>query len=89
MLVQSLAKRWWVTTHTFHIADWEMTMTLYGFHRMTSLRCDGMLINPWGASSVQLGIELLRRRYSIDKIRYYDIEIDYRPLSQVTQDDCA
>ena len=45
ILVQSLAEKWWDTTHTFHIADREMTETPHDFHRMTSLRSDGMLIN--------------------------------------------
>lgn len=27
VLVQALAERWWDTTHTFHIAKWEITMT--------------------------------------------------------------
>ena len=61
-----------------------MTVTPHNFHRMTSLRWDGTLINLGGASGVQLGIELLRRRYLMDTIRYYDIEMDYRPLPQVT-----
>ena len=37
ILVQSLAERWWDTTHTFHITDREMTVTLYDFHQMTGL----------------------------------------------------
>ena len=37
ILVQSLAERWWDTTHTFHITDTEMTVTPYDFHRMTGL----------------------------------------------------
>ena len=38
---------------------------------------------------MQLGIELLRRRYSTNTIHYYDIETDYRPLTQVTYDEGA
>ena len=45
ILMQTLAKRRWDTTHTFHIANREMTMTPHDFHRMTSLRCIGALIN--------------------------------------------
>ena len=56
---------------------------------MTSLRCDGTIINLWGALGMQLGIELLKRRYSTDKIHYYDIKMDYRPLPQVTPNDYA
>jgi len=89
ILVQSLAKRWWDTTHTFHIADREMIVSPHDFHRMFGLRCDGTIINLRGASSVDIGIELLRRRYSMDTIRYYDTKMEYRPLSSLTPDDCA
>ena len=37
ILVQTLVERWWDTTHTFHITNWEMTMTSHNFHWMTSL----------------------------------------------------
>ena len=37
VLVQTLANRWWDTTHTFHIADQEMTITPHDFYRMTVL----------------------------------------------------
>ena len=50
ILVQTLAKRWWDTTHTIHIADREITVTPYDFHHMTSLRCNGALINLEGES---------------------------------------
>ena len=78
--MQCLAKRWWDTTHTSHIVDWEMTVTPRDFHQMIGLRCDRTFINLEGASGVQLGIDLLGRRYSMDTIHYYDIEMDYRPL---------
>ena len=41
VLMQTLAERWWDTTHTFHIADKEMTITPHDFHRMTGLWFDG------------------------------------------------
>ena len=80
ILVQSLVERWWNITHTFHIVDREMTMTPHDFHRMTSLRCDGTIINLKGKSGVQLGIELLGWKYMTNTIHYFDIEIDYKPL---------
>ena len=43
VLAQTLAKRWWDTTHTFHIADREMTITPHNFHCMTGLRFNGVL----------------------------------------------
>ena len=89
ILVQSMAERWWETTHTFHIADREMTVTPHDFHQMTNLRCDGSIINLKGESGVQLVIDLLGRRNMTDVIHYYDIEMDYKPLPQVTPNDCA
>jgi len=32
VLVQTLAERWWDTTHTFHIAGQRITVTLHDFH---------------------------------------------------------
>ena len=80
ILVQSLAKRLWDTTHTFHIADREMIVTPHDFHHMIGLRCNGALINLEGKSGTQLGIDLLERRYNPDTIHYFDIEMDYKPL---------
>ena len=54
-------------------------MTPHDFHRMTSLRCDGTIINLEGKSGVQLGIELLGWKYMMNTIHYFDIEIDYKP----------
>ena len=51
-LVQCLIKRWWDTTHTFHIVEWEMTVTLYDFHHMTGLSFEGVIINLDGVSGV-------------------------------------
>ena len=45
ILVQTLVERWWNTTHTFHIANREMIVIPHDFHCMTSLRCDGALMN--------------------------------------------
>lgn len=47
---------------------------------MIGLRYDRTIINLGGALGVQLGIQLLRRRYSTETNHYYDIEVDYRPL---------
>ena len=80
ILVQSLTERWWDTTHTFHIANREMTVTPHDFHRMISLRCDGAIINLEGESGTQLVIDLLGRRCSTNMICYFDIKVDYRLL---------
>ena len=45
ILAQTLAKRWWDTTHAFHIADLEMTITPYNFHHMTRLQFTRDLIS--------------------------------------------
>ena len=38
----ALAERWWDTTHTFHIAGVEMTITPCDVYRLTGLRVDGI-----------------------------------------------
>ena len=50
ILVQSLAKKWWDTTYTFHIVGREMIMTPRDFDHMTGLWCDSALINLEGKS---------------------------------------
>ena len=51
---------------------------------MTGLRCDGAIINLEVKLGTRLVIDLLKRRYSLDTIRYFNIEVDYRPLPQET-----
>ena len=89
ILVQSLVERWWNPTHTFHIAKREMIVTPYDFHRMTCLRCDGLLINLEGESSIQLGIDLLGWRHMTKTVCYFDLKMDHRPLPQEMPKDCA
>ena len=48
MLGQTLSKRWWDTTHPFHIANRELTVTHYDFHCMTGLKFYGAIINLEG-----------------------------------------
>jgi len=64
ILVQTLAKRWWDATHTFHIAEREMTVTLYDFHQMMGLRFDGP--PHWCGGC----------RHSSESIHYFDLEAD-------------
>ena len=61
ILVQALAKRWWETTHSFHIIEREITVTPHNFHQMTDLRSHKPTINLEGKSGIQLGIDLLGR----------------------------
>ena len=86
ILVQALTERWWDTTHTFHIVGKELIVT-YDFHRMTSLRSDGPIINLESESGIQLGTYLLGHTYTTERICYFDLEKDYRPLSQMTSND--
>ena len=69
VLVQTLVERWWDTTHAFHIADREMTITPYDFHRMTDLWFDGVPISLENESGTQLGAKLLEGRYAMEMIR--------------------
>ena len=42
-LLCALVEWWWDTTHTFHIAGVEMTITPYDMYRLTGLRVDGIV----------------------------------------------
>uniref|UniRef100_A0A2N9IQ68 Aminotransferase-like plant mobile domain-containing protein n=1 Tax=Fagus sylvatica TaxID=28930 RepID=A0A2N9IQ68_FAGSY len=55
----ALAERWWDTTHTFHIASVEMTITPYGVYRLTGLRVDGIVptFSAFPAEAPQTTIE--------------------------------
>ena len=54
------------------------------FHRKKGLNFDGPLIDLEGESGIQLGIDLLGHKYSSESIRYFNLEVDYRPCSQAT-----
>ena len=41
-LLCALAERWWDTTHTFHIAGVEMTITPYDMYWLTGLNKHGI-----------------------------------------------
>ena len=66
-----------------------MMVTPNDFHRKKGLRFDGSLIDLKGESGIQLGIDLLGHKYSSESIRYFNLEVDYRPCSQATPNDCA
>jgi len=80
ILAQTLAERSWDTTHTFHIANREMTITPHDFYYMTTLWFDGVPISLKDESGTQLGAELLGRRYTIETIHYIDLEVDFMHL---------
>ena len=54
---------------------------------MISLRSHRPIIKLEGKSGIELGIDLLRHTYSSEHIRYFDLEVDFRPFSQVTFED--
>ena len=77
ILVQTLAKRWWYTTYTFHITDGEITISPHNFHRITGLWFDRVPISLEDKLGTQLGVELLGRRYITKTIRYTNLEADF------------
>ena len=78
---------WWDTIHTFHIVEREMTVTPYDFHHMTGLNFEGAIINLDGVSSIQLGLDMLGRKYSTETIHYFDLVLDYMILPQRTTEE--
>ena len=83
-LVQCLIEKWWDTAHTFYIVKREMIVTLYDFYRMIDLRFEGAIINMDGVSGIQLGLDMLGRKYSTKTVRYFDLVLDYMFLTQRT-----
>jgi hypothetical protein len=55
-LLCALAKRWWDTTYTFHIASVEMMITPYDVYRLIGLRIDGA-IPTFSAFSARLRMD--------------------------------
>ena len=82
-----LIERWWDTTHTFHITTKKMTVTPYNFYRLTSLSFEGAIISLDGVSGIQLGLNMLGRKYSTETIRYFDLVLDYMLLPQRTTEE--
>ena len=88
-LVQCLIERWWDTTHTFHIIEQEMMMTPYDFYRMTGHSFEGATNSLDSVSGVQLGLNMLGRKYSTKTIPYIDLVLDYMFLPQRTMEECV
>ena len=65
-----------------------MTVTPYDFYRMTGLSSEGAIISLDGVSGIQLGLDMLGRKYSTKTIRYFDLVSDYMLLSQRTTKEC-
>ena len=88
-LAQCLIKRWWDITYTFHIAKWEMTMTPYDLYHMISLSFKGVITSFDGVSGIQLGIDMLGRKYSMETIHYFDLVLYYMFFPQRTMEECV
>ena len=88
-LVQCLIERWWDTTHTYHVTEREIMVTPYEFYHMTSLSFERAIISLDGMSGIQLGIDMLGRKYSTETIRYFDLVSDYMFLPQRTMEECV
>ena len=54
-----------------------MTMTPYDFYHMTGLSFEEAIISLDGVLSIQLGLDRLGRKYSIETIRYFNLVLDY------------
>ena len=55
-------------------------MTPYDFHRMIGLSFEGAIINLDVVSGVQLGLDMLGRKYPTETIRYFDLVLDFMLL---------
>ena len=66
-----------------------MTVTPFDFFCMTDLNFEGAIISLDGVSGMQLGINMLGRKYSTETIRYFDLVLDYMFLPQRTMEECV
>ena len=64
-----------------------MTVSPYDFHCMTNLSFEGTIIDFDDVSSIQLGPDMLGRKYSIETIRYFYLVLDYLLLPQRTTEE--
>ena len=65
-----------------------MTVTPYDFYRMTGLSSEGAIISLDGVSGIQLGLDMLGRKYFTKTICYFDLVLDYMLFSQRTTKEC-
>ena len=64
-----------------------MTVTTYNFYRLTNLSFERAIISLDGVSGIQLGFNMLGRKYSIETIHYFDLVLDYMLLPQRTMEE--
>ena len=82
-LVQCLIETW-CTTHAFHIAKREMMVTPYNFYHVTGLSFEGAIISFDYMLGIQLGLDMLGRKYSTETICYFDLVSNYMFFPQRT-----
>ena len=54
----------------------EMTVTSYDFHHMTGLSFERAIINLDSVLGIQLGLDMLGKKYPIETIRYFYLVLD-------------
>ena len=64
-----------------------MTVTSYDFYRIIGLSFKGAIISFDDISSIQLGLDMLGRKYSTETIHYFDLVSDYMLLLQRTTEE--
>ena len=65
-----------------------MTKTPYDSYHMIGLSFKGAIISLDGVSSIQLGLDMLGRKYSTKTICYFDLVSNYMFLPQRTTKEC-
>ena len=88
-IIGLLSKKFASATHTFHIVEQEMTVTPYDFYHITGLSFEGSIISLDDVSRIQLGLDLLGRKYSTETICYFDLVSDYMFLPQRSREECV
>ena len=66
-----------------------MPVTPYDFFCMTDLNFEGAIISLDDLLSMQLGIDMLGRKYFTKTIHYFDLVSDYMFLLQRTTEECV
>ena len=64
-------------------------MTPYDFYRMTGHSFEGATNSLDSVSGMQLGLNMLGRKYSTKTIPYFDLVLDYMFLPQRTMKECV
>ena len=66
-----------------------MMVIPYDFYHMTDLSFERVIISLDSVLIIQLGIDMLGRKYSTETICYFDLVSDYMFLPQRTTEECV